>query len=57
MLSHGIDDLFKTIGEKFINPSINLNEPSISSKEDKFRKGIKLRKQQLKNEKEPKKCC
>ena len=57
MLSHGIDDLFKTIGEKFINPSINLNEPSISSKEDKFRKGVKLRKQQLKNEKEPKKCC
>ena len=57
MLSHGIDDLFKTIGEKFINPSINLNEPSMSSKEDKFRKGVKLRKQQLKNEKEPKKCC
>ena len=57
MLSHGIDDLFKTIGEKFINPSINLNEPSMSSKEDKFRKGVKLRKQQLKKEKEPKKCC
>ena len=38
MLSHGIEDLFKLIGEKFINPSLYINEPTLTKKEEEFRK-------------------
>ena len=56
MLSHGIEDLFKLIGDKFINPSIHINEPTMNSKEIEFRKNIKIKNsQKAKNEK--KKCC
>ena len=56
MLSHGIEELFKAIGEKFINPSLNTNEPTMNSKEMKFRQNIKIKKG--KKEKEgKKKCC
>ena len=55
MLSHGIDELFKCIGEKFINPSLNTNEETIS-KEENFRKNIKIKNTQ-KEKKEKKNCC
>ena len=35
MLAYGIEDLFKSIGEKFIIPSLNTNEPTMNSKEEK----------------------
>ena len=56
MLSHGIEDLFKLIGEKFINPSLYINEPTITKKEEEFRKNIKI-KNAKKQKKKKKKCC
>ena len=56
MLSHGIEDLFKLIGEKFINPSLYINEPTITKKEEEFRKNIKI-KNAKKQKTEKKKCC
>ena len=56
MLSHGIDDLFKLIGEKFINPSLNTNEPTMNKKEMEFRKNIKI-KNSKKEKAEKKGCC
>ena len=56
MLSHGIEDLFKLIGEKFINPSLYINEPTITKKEEEFRKNIKI-KNAKKQKAEKKKCC
>ena len=56
MLSHGIDELFKCIGEKYINPSLNTNEETMSSKEENFRKNIKIKNSQ-KEKKEKKNCC
>ena len=56
MLSHGIEDLFKLIGEKFINPSLYINEPTITKKEEEFRKNIKIKNAKKKKE-EKKKCC
>jgi small GTP-binding protein len=56
MLSHGIEDLFKLIGEKFINPSLYINEPTITKKEEEFRKNIKI-KNAKKKKIEKKKCC
>ena len=55
MLSHGIDELFKCIGEKYINPSLNTNEETMS-KEENFRKNIKIKNTQ-KEKKEKKNCC
>ncbi len=55
MLSHGIDELFKCIGEKYINPSLNTNEETMS-KEENFRKNIKIKNSQ-KEKKEKKNCC
>ena len=57
MLSHGIEDLFKLIGEKFINPSLNTNEPKLSPKEAEFRKNIKIKNSSKKQKVEKKKCC
>ena len=57
MLSHGIEDLFKLIGEKFINPSLNTNEPTLSPKEAEFRKNIKIKNSSKKQKVEKKKCC
>ena len=56
MLAHGIDELFKLIGEKFINPSLNTNEPTMSSQEEEFRKNIKINNNK-KAKTESKKCC
>ena len=56
MLSHGVNELFMTIGEKFINPAGSFSEPNMSAKEAEFRKGVKLKKQN-KKQKEKKKCC
>ena len=56
MLSHGIDELFKCIGEKYINPSLNTNEDTMNSKEENFRKNIKIKNSQ-KEKKEKKNCC
>ena len=56
MLSHGIEDLFKQIAEKFINPGINTNEPTMNKSEMEFRKNIKIKNsKKIINEK--KKCC
>ena len=56
MLSHGIDDLFKLIAQKFIDPDIKINEPTMTMKEMEFRKNIKLKKKK-KGKEETKKCC
>ena len=56
MLSHGVEDLFKLIAEKFINPSLNTNEPTLNSKEEEFRNNIKI-KNAKKGKPESKKCC
>ena len=56
MLSHGIDDLFKLIAQKFIDPEIKINEPTVTMKEMEFRKNIKLKKKKKEKE-ETKKCC
>ena len=56
MLSHGIEDLFKLIDKKFINPSLYINEPTITKKEEEFRKNIKI-KNAKKQKVEKKKCC
>ncbi len=50
LLSHGIDDLFNAIGQKFISPDLYLSEPTMNSKEVNFRKAVKLIKK-LKKEK------
>ena len=42
MLSHGIDDLFNAIGQKFISPDLYLSEPTMNSKEVNFRKAVNL---------------
>lgn len=56
MLSHGVEDLFKLIAEKFINPSLNTNEPTLNSKEEEFRNNIKINNNK-KAKSEKKKCC
>ena len=56
MLSHGIDELFKCIGEKYINPSLNTNEETMNSKEEEFRNNIKINNNK-KAKSEKKKCC
>jgi Ras-related protein Rab-5C len=56
MLSHGIDELFKCIGEKYIKPSLKTNEETMKSKEKNFRKNIKIKNSQ-KEKKEKKNCC
>ena len=56
MSSHGIDDLFKLIGKKFLDPSFNTNEPTSSPKEEEFRKNIKI-KSSIKPKVVKKKCC
>ena len=56
MLSHGIEDLFKLIGEKFINPSLYINEPTLTKKEEEFRKNIKI-KNGKKGKREKRGCC
>ena len=47
--SGGIDELFKNIGRKVINPSIELN--IYLTEEDRKQKGVKLMREQIKNEK------
>ncbi len=54
MLAHGIDELFRVIAEKFINPSLKASEASMS-KEEEFRKNIKIK--NGKKEKIDKKGC
>ena len=55
MLSHGIDELFLSIGKKFIYPARSFSETNITKKEEEFRKGVKLKNQKKKKVK--KKCC
>ena len=59
MLSQGIEELFLSIGKKFLNKESGLSESSNITKEE-FKKSIKIspKKQKLKNNKEKKlKCC
>ena len=51
----GIDELFKNIGRKVVNPTIEIN--SYLSKEERKQKGEKLMKEQIKNEKKKNGCC
>ena len=51
----GIDELFKNIGRKFINPSIELN--SYLTKEERKQKGEKIMREKIKNEKKKMGCC
>ena len=53
--SGGIDELFKNIGRKVINPSIELN--TYLTKEERKQKGEKLMREQIKNEKKKSGCC
>jgi len=53
--SGGIDELFKNIGRKVINPSIELN--TYLTKEERKQKGEKLMREQIKNEKKKNGCC
>jgi len=54
-LSHGIDELFMNIGQKFINPEGTFIESNITKKEEDFRKAVKLNNKKKKKEK--KECC
>ena len=53
--SGGIDELFKNIGKKVLDPNaeININ----LTKEERKMKGEKLMRDQIKNEKKKKACC
>ena len=51
----GIDELFKNIGRKIINPNIELN--CNLTKEERKQKGEKLMREQIKNEKKKSGCC
>ena len=54
--SHGIDDLFHKIGEKFLGPSMSIcSEPNLTIKENQFRDGVKLKK--LKSKDKERGCC
>jgi Ras-related protein Rab-5C len=55
MLSHGIDELFLSIGKKFMYPGGSFSESNLTKKEEEFRKGVKLKNQKKKKVK--KKCC
>ena len=55
MLSHGIDELFLSIGKKFMYPAGSFGESNLTKKEEEFRKGVKLKNQKKKKVK--KKCC
>ena len=55
MLSHGIDELFLSIGKKFMYPAGSFSESNLTKKEEEFRKGVKLKNQKKKKVK--KKYC
>ena len=55
MLSHGIDELFLSIGKKFMYPAGSFSESNLTKREEEFRKGVKLKNQKKKKVK--KKCC
>ena len=55
MLSHGIDELFLSIGKKVMYPAGSFSESNLTKKEEEFRKGVKLKNQKKKKVK--KKCC
>ena len=48
MLSHGIDELFLSIGKKFMYPAGSFSESNLTKKEEEFRKGVKLKNQKKK---------
>ena len=51
----GIDDLFKNIGKKLINPNAEIS--TIMSKEERKKKGEELMRDKIKKEKKKNKCC
>ena len=51
----GIDDLFKNIGRKLINPNAEIS--TIMSKEERKKKGEELMRDKIKKEKKKNKCC
>ena len=51
----GIDEFFKNIGKKFINPNVELN--TYLTKEERKIKGDNLIKEEIKNEKKKKRGC
>ena len=53
--SGGIDELFKIIGRKVINPSIEIN--TYLTREERKQKGEKLMREQIKTENKKSGCC
>ena len=51
----GIDDLFKSIGIKFLHPETE--NTSVLTKEEKKSKEIKLQRDKIKNDQKKKSCC
>ena len=51
----GIDDLFKNIGKKLINPNAEIS--IIMTKEERKKKREQLMRDKIKKEKKKKKCC
>ena len=51
----GIDDLFKNIGKKLINPNAEIS--TIMTKEERKKKGEELMRDKIKKEKKKNKCC
>ena len=54
-LNSSIDEMFNRIGKKFLNPNSEIT--SNLTKEEMIQKTEKLRRDQLKNATEKKKCC
>ena len=51
----GVDQLFKTIGKKFLNP--NSEDTSNMTKEELRKKGLELKKERIKSENKQTTCC
>ena len=51
----GIDELFRLVGQKFLNPN-SINTTNMKNKELK-KHGDKLKREKIKNEKKKRNCC
>ena len=53
--SSGIDELFKNIGKRFLDPEYE--NTSTMTKEEMKNRGEKILRENIKNNQKPKKCC
>ena len=53
--SSGIDELFKNIGKRFLDPEYE--NTSTMTKEEMKNRGEKIMRENIKNNQKPKKCC